>query len=435
VKGPTLAVAKTQMDLALLAGFNAVRVTEIWTPGDRRPSEGDLKGLHNAAAAAKLDGIQLIVTVTNAGSRTTPLMLEERSDFAAFAAAVAKQLPYARRFIVGNEPNLNRYWLPQFAADGSDAAAPAYEALLAQTYDAIKRVRPGAVVLGGAVSPHGGDDPNAIRPTHSPTVFIQDMAAAYRASGRKKPIMDGLVIHPYEDNSSVEPVKGVHPRSTTIAIADYAKLVALLGKAFDGTAQPGSQLPVYYGEFGIETQIPDAEADEYQGREPATVKPVDERTQGLYYREAVQLAFCQPNVRALMLFHTRDERELERWQSGLYYSDGTAKASLPIVRRAIREAHRGVVARCRGLRLTPKAVVVPGAAATLRVTCDIDCNYLARLGRLRLRGRLVGGRAGTIRFRGLRPGEYRVAVVLTAPVNPGPPRRLHARLLVSSVSI
>ena len=34
--------------------------------------------------------------------------------------------------IVGNEPNLNRYWLPQFNDDGIDAAAPAYETLLAR---------------------------------------------------------------------------------------------------------------------------------------------------------------------------------------------------------------------------------------------------------------------------------------------------------------
>ena len=40
--------------------------------------------------------------------------------------------------IVGNEPNLNLFWLPQFGADGGDAAAAGYEALLADTYDALK---------------------------------------------------------------------------------------------------------------------------------------------------------------------------------------------------------------------------------------------------------------------------------------------------------
>ena len=36
------------------------------------------------------------------------------------------------------------------------------------------------------------------------------------------------------------------PKSTTIALADYDKLVALLRTAFDGTAQQGSTLPILY---------------------------------------------------------------------------------------------------------------------------------------------------------------------------------------------
>ena len=80
--------------------------------------------------------------------------------------------------IVGNEPNLNRYWLPQFNDDGSDAAAPAYESLLAQHVRRREgRRRPTSPSLGGAVSPRGGDVAGGIRPTHSPTVFIHDMGA------------------------------------------------------------------------------------------------------------------------------------------------------------------------------------------------------------------------------------------------------------------
>ena len=51
--------------------------------------------------------------------------------------------------------------------------------------------------------------------------------------------MDGLAFHPYPDNSSQSP-DFPHPNSTTIGLADYDKLVALLAEAFDGTAQQGS---------------------------------------------------------------------------------------------------------------------------------------------------------------------------------------------------
>ena len=214
----------------------------------------------------------MYASVLNFGSATTPLTDADQADFAAYAASVVSAAPGIEAVIVGNEPNLNRYWLPQFNDDGSDAAAPAYETLLARTYDAVKAADPGVRVLGGAVSPRGGDVPG-VRPTHSPTVFIRDLGVAYRASGRSTPIMDGFAFHPYEDNSSIAPVSGAHPNTTTIAMADYGKLVALLGEAFDGTAQLGSTLPIIYDEFGVETQVPPAKTQLYTGTEPAATSP------------------------------------------------------------------------------------------------------------------------------------------------------------------
>ena len=77
--------------------------------------------------------------------------------------------------MVGNEPNLNRFWMPQYGPDGADVAAPAYESLLARTYDAVKTVDPQITVIGGAVSPRGVDKPNTGRDTHSPVTFIPDL--------------------------------------------------------------------------------------------------------------------------------------------------------------------------------------------------------------------------------------------------------------------
>ena len=57
VRSPSLVQAKAQMDLASLAGFRAVRITEIWAPGDTAVSNTDTTILRNVAAAAKLDGM------------------------------------------------------------------------------------------------------------------------------------------------------------------------------------------------------------------------------------------------------------------------------------------------------------------------------------------------------------------------------------------
>ena len=40
------------------------------------------------------------------------------------------------------------------------------------------------------------------------------------------------------------------------------------------------------------------------------------------------MSFCQPNVVGLLIFHAFDETALDRFQSGLYYADGTPKSSL-----------------------------------------------------------------------------------------------------------
>jgi hypothetical protein len=425
VRSENPAVAQKQMDLLAAAGFRAVRVTQTWAPGQTAISSTDATILDNVMNAAKKDGLEVLTTVMNYGSKTTPLTDTDQAAFAAFAASVVRATGL-RHLIVGNEPNLNRYWLPQFDDNGADVAAPAYESLLARTYDAVKAANPGVEVIGGALAPRGGDVGGGIRPTHSPTAFITDLGAAYRASGRETPIMDAISLHPYEEHSSTAPAAGVHPNTTTIELADYDKLVSLLGQAFDGTAQPGSTLPIYFDEFGVESQIPTAKQQLYTGSEVAVTEPVDEATQAAYYKQAVQLAFCDPNVRGFFLFHAVDETAMPGWQSGVYYADDTPKSSLAPVRLALDQARRGVIAQCPGLALTPKLTVVQ-KGRVLTLTCDIDCAFVAQLyrvpGRLLVskHGRAVGGRATTLPLRvPATRGSYRLRLSAVAPLNPGP---------------
>ena len=273
------AFAKSSMDRAKLAGFDSIRITQTWTKDQTKLGASDEIVLDNAINAAQFTGLRVVLSLYPFGSSVTPLTDEQRADFASFAADVATRYPFVHDFIVGNEPNLNRFWLPQFNPDGTDAAAPAYEQFLASAYDALKAVRPRSTVYGGALAPRGVDKPNTGRDTHSPTAFITDLGAAYRASGRRLPIMDAFAFHPYPETSTTGP-NVPHPNGTSIGLADYSRLVGLLGAAFDGTSQRGSTLPLLYDEFGIETQIPPAKALLYVGAEPATTKPVSEATAG-----------------------------------------------------------------------------------------------------------------------------------------------------------
>ena len=140
-----------------LAGFTAVRVTSNWRPGLTAPTAGELTVLHNIEAAARLSGVKVYVSVYSPGSATTPLDALAQTQFAQYTAALATALPSFDDIIVGNEPNLNRFWLPQFGPDGSNASAPAYLSLLGKTYDALKAVDPSLRVWGGALAPRGSD--------------------------------------------------------------------------------------------------------------------------------------------------------------------------------------------------------------------------------------------------------------------------------------
>jgi len=68
-----------------------------------------------AIPAAQLDGIRLIVSVSNFDQRTTPRTQQYRDEFRIFVANLARALPSVTDFIVGNEPNLNLFWMPQFS--------------------------------------------------------------------------------------------------------------------------------------------------------------------------------------------------------------------------------------------------------------------------------------------------------------------------------
>ena len=339
--------AQAQADVSRDAGFGAAIVSATWVRGQRKPSPSLLRVLRNVAASARSDGMRLYVVSWHGLGRDTPRGPAERADFAAYTGALVQALPSLAGVIVGNEPNLSTFWKPQFGARGHDLAAREYADLLARSYDAVKAVSPGVRVLGGALSPRGADRPGGRRPTHSPTAFIRDLGAAYRASHRSRPLMDAFAFHPYMQASRIPP-SAAHPKNTSITLADYPKLVALLDEAFRGTRQPGgTQLPIYYTEFGVQTRVPPAKLRFYDDRDsPARTDSVPFAVQAAYYRRALALAYCQPTVRGLFVFHTFDEPGLGGWQSGLYFADRTPKPSLPGFKRAVADLRNSRLTRC-----------------------------------------------------------------------------------------
>jgi hypothetical protein len=326
------AAARRKMTDLTTAGFEEAITNSFWAPGQTEPSPQEVAELRTAAEAAQQADVRPLLIVQNVGSRTTPRTPELRGQFAAYAASLARQLPAYRDFIIGNEPNLNRFWMPQFGIDGENVAARDYLALLAECYDALKAVSEDIRVIGGALAPRGGDDPDSSRHTHSPTQFIRDLGRYYRDSGREEPIMDAFAHHPYLERARIPP-DFAHPRTTTISLADYEKLVDLLDEAFTGTPQRGGDLPILYSEFGVQTRVPESKRSAYTNLDTqAAADVVDEATQARYYRQAFELVCDQETVEGLYIFHVWDEPDLLGWQSGVYYADQTPKSSRDALR-------------------------------------------------------------------------------------------------------
>ena len=425
VRSPVLVESEATMGLIRLAGFRAVRVTSTWEPGLSAPSEHETLVLSNVAAAAALRGVRVYVSIYHAGSRTTPLTPEAQGEFASYVAEIVRANPGLRDVIVGNEPNLNRFWLPQFDAAGRGISARAYSSLLAKTYDAVKAVESETTVWGGALAPRGVDKPFTGRDTISPTRFIREWGQAYRASGRTRPAMDGFAFHPYGVNSSAA-VDLPPPDSDHLGLIDQDKLVRLLGRAFDGTAQVGSGLPILYDEYGIESVVPADKTPLYEGREPATTRPVNELAQARAYTQALRLAYCQSNVAGVLLFHARDELGLSGWQSGLYYADATPKASLGVVRETMDAIAGATLGKC-ALPIKPVVAFTP-RTRRISLRCDRDCVYRARLVRLPAgsvtawrNGRLAAGKRLAFQLgTKVAVGEYKLSVTFVHATRPGP---------------
>jgi len=146
---------KTAADLMKVshdAGFDAVLVSSMWRPGQTALSAQDRLTLGNVVKAADDLHMRVCVFVWHGLSGSTPRTERARRNFAAYAAALAKRFPQIRDVVVGNEPNLNTFWMPQFGAGGKDVAAAGYLELLARTRAILRRAGTGPSDMMAAAS-------------------------------------------------------------------------------------------------------------------------------------------------------------------------------------------------------------------------------------------------------------------------------------------
>ena len=332
-------------------GIGAVRVTFRWSPGQSEPRGSTVLALRRAEETAA--GRRLVLAVYSK-AKHAPLIARFRRRYCRYVVHLLELAPDVNDVVIWNEPNSSRFWRPQFTPDGVSAAAPAYEQLLAECWDQLHAFRPGVNVIA-ASAPRGNDDPSARRPSESPVRFYTELAAAYRTSGRDRPIFDTVGHNPYP-NTSAEPVWTRH-NGGTIGEGDYGKLVDVLTEGFAGTAQPvpGQGLSIWYMGDGFQTRIDPGLGPDYTGEETdrwaidarahvrrtvSGARVVDQATQ---LADAVRLASCQPYVGAFFNFLLADEPGLGGWQSGLLWANWQPKPSYQAFAHAVADVKRGWV--------------------------------------------------------------------------------------------
>ncbi len=287
--------------------------------------------------------IQVVFAIYPQKATMAPLTSDAVNQFCSYAVQVMRRYPYVTKVIIGNEPNQPAFWQPVFNSDGSPASPAAMEAVLANCYDQLKAYNSSIDVIGVGLAARGNDDPTASsNASISPVRWIAALGAAYRASGRTRPLFDEFSWHCYP-NVNTDAVETGYAWPNTGCV-NAARLKLALFDAFNGTQQPvppgypGATGPLFPSLMTMidETgwQVDTSTEPGYTGAE--NVPTVTESQQAADYADLVALAGCDPSLTDLHIFHEIDEANLVGFQSGVLRVDGSQRASALAIQQQIR---------------------------------------------------------------------------------------------------
>jgi Cellulase (glycosyl hydrolase family 5) len=296
---------------------------------------GDLDRVVRSAVA---HGMKVLISLStpvpywasDAPKRKNDVWMPDPKQFAAFAYAVAARYSaYADQFAILNEPNQGAWLQPQ-SLGGKPVAPHLYRALVRAGYPAIKMAAPKAMVLVGELAASGRDDPGVTRPIR-PLAFLRTMGCrdarfhalrSGRCKGFKAVPLDALGHHPYALFQS--PFQRSHYRDDA-AIGDWRRLEQTIDRlvAVRSLKPPaGGRVPIYYTEFGYQTDPPD----------PFAGIPLARQSRWL--QDAAYVAWSTPRVLGLNQFRVTDggirgssPLAFREFQSGLFFANGKAKPS------------------------------------------------------------------------------------------------------------
>jgi hypothetical protein len=312
------------LDRAQHTGARVVRAFIRWhLTAPSRPRTGEppfdepmLYEIDELVANANARGMEVLFSIwgtpgwanSGRGPNHAP---DDPADLGRFAAALAARYPTVGRYAVWNEPNTEQFLAPQFDEEGRSLAPEIYARLFRTAYEAVKEVRPDALVAIGETASHGRDAPSPGRAqdTHSPARFARLLAQQGPALE-----FDAWGHHPY-------PVKGTH---TPDRVSRWPSVT------MTGLERFGEALDDWFGRENIPLWITEY-AHESIPDEPLGIPPA---LQARYAARALELAARIERVHMFVWFTFRDDRT-NAWQSGLLDGQGRPRPAYDELRTAI----------------------------------------------------------------------------------------------------
>ncbi len=271
-------------------------------------------------------------------------------------------LPRVRRWSLLNEPNQPGWLTPQYERKRGRLVATAAVVYRALARAGIAGLRASGhrrdQVLLGETGPIGRLTGRLARRPIAPVEFLRKLfcltpggrrSKARGCRGFKRLAVSGFAHHPYQRGGSRPPAEPPEAAGE-ITISAPGRLRRVLDAAARARRIP-RRLPVYYTEFGFQTNPPDRIFGVRAALQPA------------YLNQSDWMAYRDRRVRGVGQYKLVDDAPLPSFQSGLRFGDGRPKPGYAAYRLPIWVSGRGARLRVYG-QVRPAA---NGTPQTVRI--------------------------------------------------------------------